>query len=118
MVRPKTLFIDIDGTLIKHHGSLSDQITEPPELLPGTLEKLNQWDREGCRIILVTGRRESTRAVTERQLDSLGIFYDTLIMGLGGGKRIIVNDFKPDSTEDTAGYVCLDRNQGINGIDL
>lgn len=117
-MRPKTLFIDIDGTLVKHHGTLSEQITEPPTLLPGVLEKLNQWDREGCRIILVTGRRESAREITEQQLRSLGIFYDYLLMGLGGGKRIIINDFKPNSTEETAGHVCLERNQGINNIDL
>lgn len=118
MSRPKTLFIDIDGTLIKHHGSLSEQITNPPELLPGTLEKLNQWDREGCRIILVTGRRESVRSITEQQLASLGIFYDKLIMGIGGGRRVVINDFKPNSIEETAGHICLNRNQGIGNVEL
>ena len=38
MYKSKTIFCDIDGTLIKHHGSLSKQITNKPEILEGTLK--------------------------------------------------------------------------------
>ena len=62
----KTIFCDIDGTLIKHHGNQTKQLLSP-ELLDGTIDTINSWDRTGHRIILVTGRRESTRSVTETQ---------------------------------------------------
>jgi hydroxymethylpyrimidine pyrophosphatase-like HAD family hydrolase len=116
-IRPKTVFIDIDGTLISHSGSLIGQMKKP-ELLPGTLEKLLEWDRNGYNIILTTGRRESMRKKTKKQLSELGIFYDKLIMGIGGGTRIIINDRKPNSTDDTCFAINIDRNQGIENIEI
>jgi hypothetical protein len=41
-----------------------------------------------------------------------------MIMGIGGGKRIIINDTKPDSDDDTAGFVCVKRNEGIKDVDV
>ena len=43
----KTLFIDIDGCLIKHRGNLSNIYFQEPELLPGVIEKFNEWDAKG-----------------------------------------------------------------------
>ena len=60
-VRPKTIFCDIDGTLIEQttpHQTASEEFT--PKLLSGTLEKLKEWDKKGYNIILTTGRKEST----------------------------------------------------------
>jgi len=114
----KTIFCDIDGTLIKHHGSQTRQITEPPELLPGVIEKFNEWDRKRYRIILVTGRRESLREITEKQLCTLGLFYDKLIMGIGGGERIVINDLKTHSDAPTASAYCMKRNKGLEEIEI
>jgi len=63
--KTKTIFCDIDGTLIKHNGSLSAQVTSEPELLEGTIEILDEWDRKCYNIVLVTGRRESLRDFTK-----------------------------------------------------
>jgi len=112
----KTIFCDIDGTLIKHHGSLSKQLVKP-ELLLGTIATINSWDREGNKIILVTGRRESMRKVTEKQLSDLGIFYDKLIMGLGGFDRILINDRKTNGRTTAYAYN-LDRNCGISSLNF
>ena len=117
--RPKTLFIDIDGTLLRHYGSGNKQARiTTPEVLPGVIKKLDEWDRKGYKFILVTGRRESERVATEKQLHSAGIVYDSMIMGIGGGKRVIINDTKPDSDDDTAGFVCVKRNEGIVDINI
>ena len=116
MNRPKTIFLDIDGTLIEHSENIADQFTKTPKLLKGTLEKLSEWDRKGYNIILTTGRREGVRDITVKQLSELGIFYDQLIMGLGGGIRVIINDRKKDKHYDTALAINLDRNKGINKI--
>jgi hydroxymethylpyrimidine pyrophosphatase-like HAD family hydrolase len=115
--KAKTIFIDIDGTIILHTGSLSGQLDEI-DLLPGTIEKFNEWDRKGYNIILTTGRRESMRKKTEEQLEKLGIFYDQLIMGIGGGHRIIINDRKLNSIDDTCFSINIDRNEGIKNINL
>lgn len=116
--RPKTLFIDIDGTLLYHFGTGIEQARLDPKVLPGVHEKLDEWDRKGYNIILVTGRRESERKATEEQLATAGIVYDLLIMGIGGGKRIVINDTKPDSDELTADAICIKRNQGIEDLDI
>lgn len=117
MDRPKTIFLDIDGTLIEHFGNISEQFTKAPKLLDGTLEKLNEWDRKGYNIILTTGRREGVRNITVKQLAELGIFYDQLIMGLGGGVRVVINDRKKDKKDDTAIAINLQRNHGISSIE-
>lgn len=116
--RPKTIFLDIDGTLVLHSENLSKQITKPLTLIDGTLEKLLEWDRKGYNIILTTGRRESHRVQTEKQLTELGIFYDMLIMGIGGGDRVVINDRKKNKQENTAFAINIDRNEGIKNIDI
>lgn len=118
MIRPKTLFIDIDGTLLKHHEIANQQAHINPELLPGVLEKFEEWDRNGYNIILITGRRESERKLTEEQLNNIGIVYDKLIMGIGGGDRIIINDTKPNSDKPTAYGITVKRNEGIKNIQI
>jgi phosphoglycolate phosphatase-like HAD superfamily hydrolase len=117
MDRPKTIICDIDGTLFKHNGDICSQHLGTPVLLPGVKESLQNWDRKGYHIILVTGRREGVRTDTERQLSEAGVFYDTLVMGVGGGVRVLVNDKKPDGNEDTAVCVNLIRNIGIKELE-
>ena len=115
-IRPKTIFCDVDGTLVKHYGPADTcRPDHKAELLPGTIEKLLEWDRKGYCIVLVTGRKESLRKQTERQLSEVGIFYDKLIMGIGGGERYVVNDRKPDGRE-AAFSVSIDRDKGIGSL--
>jgi len=118
-LRPKTIFCDIDGTLVKHASPfIASRPDFQMELLPGTLEKLEEWDRAGHNIILTTGRRESMRKETERQLSEVGIIYDYLLMGIKGGKRYLINDRKPYGTEDYAKAINLTRNEGIGELDV
>ena len=116
--RPKTIICDIDGTLVEH---MSPHKACHPDskmiLLPGTIDKLLEWERSGYRIILLTGRKESMRQVTEQQLKEVGIFYDLLIMGIGGGVRYLINDYKPDGTE-AAFAINIERNKGIKNINI
>ena len=114
----KTIFLDIDGCVLEHHGNLTSQITEPPRLLNGTLSRLTEWESAGHMIILTTGRKESMRKKTEEQLISVGIIYDQLIMGLNRGERIIINDKKPNTDMRVARAIEIVRNNGIIDIEL
>ena len=118
MERPKTIFCDIDGTLLYHHGDLHKQYTCEPALLKDTIEVMSEWDRKRYNIILVTGRRQSMRKKTEQQLEDLGIFYDQLVMGLGGGQRVLINDLKLDNENPTAYAINVKRNEGIKNVKI
>ena len=118
MQRPKTIILDIDGTLVEHAiPSDAQTFRHKMKLLDGTIDKILEWDGKGYNIILLTGRRESLRMQTERQLAEVGIIYDQLIMGVGGGARVLINDKKPDGTP-TAFSFNPNRNEGISNIDI
>lgn len=117
MSAPKTVFCDIDGTLLEHTGSIQDNLFKPT-LLPNVVETVRQWDKLNYTIILTTGRQESTRKRTEEQLLSMGIVYSHLIMGLPNGPRVILNDKKTRGVENTAYAVNLVRNQGLENVNL
>ena len=115
----KTIVCDIDGVLLRHfNDGMKSQLLRQPKALEGTVEKLSEWDGLGYNIILLTGRRESSRRQTERHLEMLGIFYDQLVMGAGRGDRVLINDRKPDSERDTAYAVNLTRNEGLKNVKI
>tara|TARA_R110002020_G_scaffold404077_1_gene614157 strand:+ start:156 stop:527 length:372 start_codon:yes stop_codon:yes gene_type:complete len=117
--RSATIFCDIDGTLVVHSKPTDAQLpTHKLDLLEGTIEKLLEWDKLGYNIILTTGRKESLRRVTCNQLEKSGIIYDQLIMGIGGGKRYLINDRKFNGNKDYAMAINLDRNEGIKKLNL
>ena len=81
----KTLFLDIDGTILKWFSS---------EILPGVKEKFDRWNEEGYQIILTTARSEGFRKFTEAQMESHGLKYERLIMELQDYPRWVINDEK------------------------
>ena len=120
MSKPKTIFCDIDGTLCEYPYtgkmiSFDDEIMKP---LPHTLKKLWEWDKAGHMIILTNGRKEGMRETTERQLREAGIVYDKLIMGIGGGTRVLINDLKPDRAGDPAIAINLKRDIGVKDVEI
>ena len=117
-LRPKTIFCDIDGTLVKHFGNAYTQMKQKPEMLPGVIEKMTEWDQKGYTVILVTGRRESFREETVKQLTNLGIHFDHLIMSIGSGQRVLINDLKSNSKAPTAIAVNIERNKGLEDIEV
>lgn len=118
MDRPKTIFCDIDGTLLHHYGNVVDNITKDPLILNNVLEKISEWEKLNYKIILITGRKESTRKQTELQLSKVGIYYDSLIMGITNGDRIIINDKKQNGIKNTTFAVNLVRNKGLTNCNI
>lgn len=115
-----TIFCDIDGVLFYYEADFSKSITYSSlDILPGAKEKLFEAHRKGYKIYLTTGRPESTRAITEKQLFNAGIIYDVLLMGVGVALRILINDKDPNKPEeDRALAYELERNKGLENIDL
>lgn len=109
----KTIICDIDGTLIPHTGEGGIQhLKDIKEVLPNVRKALHEWNKKSYNVILISGRRESTRKATEEQLSKLGITYDQLILGVGAGERVLINDCKPDG-KTTARAINLVRNEGL-----
>jgi hydroxymethylpyrimidine pyrophosphatase-like HAD family hydrolase len=117
--KSKTIFCDLDGTLVKHSNPVEIQNPDLElEVLPGTHDKLREWDSMGYHIIITTGRKESSREATIKQMQRAGINYDQLIMGFGGAVRYLINDRKPNNELDTAHSINLDRNKGIKSVKI
>lgn len=112
----KTIFCDIDGTILKHVGALS-KIGYDQEVLPGVLEKFDEWQRRSYRIIITTARPESMRSLTENQLKNIGIAYHQLVMDLPTGPRYVINDNYPNG-EIRAFGVPVVRNEGLEKVDI
>jgi len=114
----KTIFCDIDGTILMHKNNIFNNILEQPVILKGVIDNFKEWDKNNFKIILTTGRKESYRKETENQLNSLGIPYDNLIMGLPNGERIVINDRKLNSINSATRAIDVIRNQGLENINL
>ena len=115
---PKTIFCDIDGTLLEHTGDVINNYKNPPHILNDIVRNIKQWEKLNYKIVLTTGRKECLREMTKQQLLSCGIIHDDLIMGLPNGSRVLINDKKPNSPENTAFAINLVRNRGMENVDL
>ena len=115
--KPKTIFCDIDGTILKHVHSFSHIGKADPQDLPGAINKFNEWDAKGYRIILTTARKESARYITEKHLSDLGFCWDHLIMGVGTGARVLINDKLRDEDKDRAVGINIITDSGFDSID-
>ena len=117
--KSKTIFCDLDGTLVKHRNPVEAQNPDLElEVIPRTHDKIREWDSKGYYIIITTGRKISARESTKKQLQRAGIFYDQLIMGFGGAFRYIINDRKPNSDIDTSYSINIERNKGIKDVKI
>lgn len=114
--KPRTLFIDIDGTIFKHGHRFSELDKEAAQVLDGVRAKLNEWDSHGHRIIFTTARKESARELTERQLRGAGFAWDQLVMGLTSGPRVLINDKLTSGAPDRAVAVNLLTDAGFDGV--
>ena len=115
MTKPKTIFVDIDGTIFKHKGSLVKTLLEESCLLDGVAERFDEWKGKNYCIIITTARPESMREKTAKELQKSGLFYDKLIMGITSGERIVINDVKPGNLR-SANCFNVPRNEGLKGV--
>jgi hypothetical protein len=112
-----TYFVDVDGSLLEHIEDF-ENITRYRTLpaLPGAKEKTAKWHCDGHYIILTTARPESLREITKEQLHNAGIIYDLLIMGIGAGPRILINDYEEGKPHKAWAYNIIRNKEGIKDI--
>lgn len=117
-IKHSTFFVDIDGTIIKYR-KFQEIETSKVEPIQDVIDFLNTQSESGSQIIVTTARPEQYRNFTINELQSIGLKYHQLIMNMGRGTRIILNDKDPESPHiDRAVGINLDRNQGFKNIDL
>lgn len=115
MEKQSTIFCDIDGTIFKYRkfGTYEDT---PVEVIPSTLDYLNKEREKGTYIILTSARPEEMITHTIKELIATEVPFDKLILGIGRGPRIVINDMDPDNDEPRALAINLIRDQGIKSI--
>ena len=112
-MRPRpTFFLDIDGTILSYPEDWEIEVLEQQVLLPGAKDFFKQCDAIGAKIIITTGRKESLRTFTEKQLAQHGIHYEALLLGVGGN-RVLVNDYRIDGSS-AAFAVNVKRDGGLD----
>ena len=108
----KCLFVDIDGTLItnsSHHFPPYTGSGEPIEDNIDLLAKLHEQGR--AKIILTTSRPERLRQLTIQELQTKGIPFDQLVMGLPHCQRIVINDFARSNPYPSCSAINIPRNE-------
>lgn len=93
-----TLFIDLDGTLIKFdagaHGG-KGKFSDTIEVISNeSIQELRKMYAAGNVIVFVTSRPENLREQLIKNLKVLDIPFNQIIMGLPGGPRALFNDQK------------------------
>ena len=107
----KTLFCDIDGTLLKNSGQyFVPRWGTQPALAENVAHLKKLHERGRTQLILTTTRPESFRETTEKQLKEARIPYDKLVLGLWHGQRVVINDYAKTDPFPSALAVNLKRN--------
>ena len=114
-MKQKTIFSDIDGTLV-HQVQFENIDPLTSKALPGAVEYLTKMFKEGHYIVLTTARPEYLRDTTIQEMDLLGIPFHQLVMGIGRSERILINnqsDKNPREKRATA--IEVRKNAGLMG---
>lgn len=107
----RTLFLDIDGTLVKNSGGYLKPIwgMQPP--LNRSVAHLQALKKKGrTQIILTTSRPESFREVTVKQLNEHGVPFDQIVFGMFHAQRVVVNDFAKTNPFPSCAAINLRRD--------
>jgi hydroxymethylpyrimidine pyrophosphatase-like HAD family hydrolase len=105
--QPITWILDLDGTLVKHNGHL----TNDENILPGVLDFFNKIQNDF--IIITTARSEKYKKQTIDFLKKNGLRFDVILFNLPPGERVLINDQKPDGTNTSYSFN-VERNKGLN----
>lgn len=107
----KTLFVDVDGTLVKSSGKYTSPHWGETDGIKENIDFLNNLYATGkVYIILTTARPSSARDVTIKQLEREGVKYDNIIFDLFHANRTLINDYGTSNPYPTCDAVNIVRN--------
>lgn len=113
-----TFFVDIDGTIVKYR-KFSELATSVLTPIQDVIDFINKSYDEGCHIVITTARPQSFELFTKQELEKLGVKYHQMIMGIGRGTRVVLNDKDPDAPElPRAWGINFTRDQGFKDIEV
>ena len=112
MEKNPTIFCDIDGTLFVYRQFV-DLTTIKAEVISSTASYIRKHKAKGAVIVITTARPEVLRPFTELELKLNNIPYDQVVMGIGRGERILINDSDEGSTVPRAIAYPVIRNEGL-----
>jgi hypothetical protein len=116
-VRIGSIFCDVDGVLVEHEDVADYGV--PLRALPGSIERLRDWQTEGYFIVLTTARDASKEPELRAALAAAEVPFHHLIMGLPSGPRFLINDRKPSALlVSQAQALEVERNQGIQHLSI
>lgn len=106
-----TIFCDIDGVVVGTSASYMKPYLGTTDGIEDNIKVLNElYNAPRAMIIMTTARPESSRKITEEQLERVGLKYDKLIMGLPHAKRIVINDFAASNIYPSCSAINLHRD--------
>ncbi len=106
-----TLFLDIDGTLVKNSSAHFPPYIGNTPALTENIEIIKRLYESGkFQVILTTSRPEKYRQETINQMKKEGIPFNHLIMGLYHAKRIIINDYSKSNPYKSCDAINLKRD--------
>lgn len=107
----KTLFVDIDGVIVKNSSEFFDPMWGETDALHKNVQYLRNIKKDGrTQLVLTTARSSNFRSQTEEQLERIGVEYDHIIFDLLHAKRLIVNDFSNSNPYPSCDSICLERD--------
>lgn len=107
----KTLFIDLDGTLVYSSAPYSPPYWGETKAIKENVEYLRElYDTKRVKIIITTARTSEWMKETLLQLDREGIPYDDILFDLPHGKRTIINDYAKTNSYPSCEAINLERD--------
>jgi dTDP-glucose pyrophosphorylase len=106
-----TIFCDIDGVIVETSSSYMKPYLGTTDGIEDNIKVINElYNAPRAMVIMTTARPESSRELTEQQLERVGLKYDKLIMGLPHAKRIVINDFAASNIYPSCSAINLHRD--------
>ena len=107
----KCLFVDIDGTLITNSSHHFPPYVGSGEPIENNIDFLSELHEQGkTKIVLTTSRPDKFRQLTIMELQTKGIPFDELVMGLPHCQRVIINDFARSNPYPSCKAINIPRN--------
>lgn len=106
----KTYFIDIDGVLFENGAQYFNPKWGTTTPLLKNIDTVKNLKKLGNYIVITTSRTEEFREQTIMQFKEVGLEYDQLVMGIGNGERVLINDYSTSNPFPSCTSINIKRN--------